>query len=284
MPLESAAGSRLCARRWYNRPKCPAARPVVGQGTGQTLSHIWELSIFNMEPDHLKESLQPLRGAAKPPQRAQILRSDSSGGERSGTPYIPLPEQDQRKEPGGSSGNKSHPPHRFRRWLLLAVAACGIAIGSWYLFPRTPAANMLVLTAADIDQNATEDARTALNRGEIPASLTNSSPEIRKQVQEGELALSTKRLLDPQVASGVVVHVTVSVSGQLTGVDLLTSERPVGTVFPIGRKTPTRFHFVVDQAGSVGFVTCSVHSITGRTAVTGPLTSGQQADLEVIEQ
>jgi hypothetical protein len=222
--------------------------------------------------------------AAKRSRRAQILQPGSSGGERSGTPYIALPGEHQGKESEVTLGNKSRASTRLRGWLLLAAAACGIAIGSWYLFPRTSATNTLVLTAADIDQKATDDARAALNRGEIPASLANSSPEIRNKIQEGQLALSTKRLLDPQTVPGVLVHVMVSVSGQLTGVDLLTSERPVGTVFPIGRSTPTQFHFVVDQAGPAGSVTCSVRSTTGRTAVTGPLGPGQQADLEVIEQ
>ena len=232
----------------------------------------------------MKESLQPSRSAAKPARRAQILQSGSTGGERSGTPYIALPEENQSKVSEAALGNKSRAPNRLRGWLLVAAAACGIAIGSWYLFPRTPAANTLVLTAADIDQKATDDARAALNRGEIPASLANASPEIQKKIQEGQLALSTKRFLDPQTVSGVVVHLMVSVSGQLTGVDLLTSEHPVGTAFPIGRSTPTQFHFVVDQAGPAGSVTCSVHSTTGQTAATRPLGPGQQADLEVIEQ
>lgn len=212
------------------------------------------------------------------------MQLGSSGAERSGTPYIALPGENQSKESEVTRREKSRAPTRLRGWFLVAAAACGIAIGSWYLFPRTPAANALVLTAADIDQKATDDARAALNRGEIPPSLATASPEIRKEVQEGQLALSTKRLLDPQTVSGVLVHVMVSVSGQLTGVDLLTSERPVGTVFPIGRSTPTQFHFVVDQAGPSGSVTCSVHSTAGRTAVTRPLGPGQQADLEVIEQ
>ena len=240
-----------------------------------------------MEPNHLpmKESLQPSRSAAKPARRAQILQSGSTGGERSGTPYIALPEENQSKKSEAALGNdESRAPNRLRGWLLVAAAACGIAIGSWYLFPRTPAANTLVFTAADIDQKATDDARAALNRGEIPESLATASPEIRKKVQEGQLALSTKRFLDPQTVSGVVVHLMVSVSGQLTGVDLLTSEHPVGTAFPIGRSTPTQFHFVVDQAGPAGSVTCSVHSTTGQTAATRPLGPGQQADLEVIEQ
>jgi hypothetical protein len=260
----------------------------VGQGIrhSKRLSHVWKPPIYNMEPDHLpmKESPESSRSAAKLSRRAQVLRSGSSGGERSGTPYVPLPEEDQRKKAGLASANKAHARNKFRGWLLVAAAACGIAIGSWYLFPRTPASTTLILTAADIDQKATEDARAALNRGENPASLANYSPEIRKKIQEGQLDLSTKRLLDPQTAPGVLVHVMVSVGGQLIGVDLLTSEHPVGTVFPISRSTPTRFHFVVDQAGPAGSVDCSVHSTTGRTAVTGPLAPGQQADLDVIEQ
>lgn len=232
----------------------------------------------------MKESLQPSPFPAKRSRRAPISPSGSSSGERSGMPYVPLPGEERTKESQVLSGKKSDKFTGFKGWILVAAAACGIAIGSWCLVPRTAGPSRLILAAADIDQKATDEARTALNRGEIPAFLTNSSPEIRKKIQDGDLALSTKRLLDPQTASGVVVHVLVSVGGQLTGVDLLTSEHPVGTVFPIGRSTPTKFHFVVDQAGPAGSVTCSVRSIAGSGATTRPLTPGQQADLEVIER
>jgi len=54
----------------------------------------------------------------------------------------------------------------------------------------------LFVTDRDLDKAATENAKSALQRGEIPPSFAKDSDETRRQVQSGEQALFTLRIID----------------------------------------------------------------------------------------
>ena len=86
---------------------------------------------------------------------------------------------------------------------------------------------ILTLTPADIDYAATDAARAALARGEIPPVLANADAATRQNILSGKEDLYTKRLLQ-QNQSGILVHARVSTGGVFVGEDLLTAERPAG--------------------------------------------------------
>ncbi|MDQ2869065.1 MAG: hypothetical protein M3R59_11765 [Verrucomicrobiota bacterium] len=140
---------------------------------------------------------------------------------------------------------------------------------------------VLTLTPADIDYAATDAARAALARGEIPAVLANADAATRQNILSGKENLYTKRLLQ-QNQRGILVHARVSTGGVFLGEDLLTAERPQGTTFPAGPRAPTHFHFTTEQAGPNGVVSCWVQSVNGGVVTTRPMAAGDSADLEVI--
>lgn len=180
-----------------------------------------------------------------------------------------------------------------RRVPLLAVAFIAAALVSgiiWkqevlphWMHPWTAVQQeqILTLTPADIDYAATDVARAALARGEIPPVLANADAATRQNILSGKENLYTKRLLQ-QNQSGILVHARVSTSGVFMGEDLLTAERPQGTTFPAGPGAPTHFHFTVEQAGPNGVVSCWVKSVNGGVVTTRPMAAGDSADLEVI--
>jgi hypothetical protein len=180
-----------------------------------------------------------------------------------------------------------------RRVPLLAVAFIAAALVSgiiWkqevlphWMHPWTAVQQeqILTLTPADIDYAATDVARAALARGEIPPVLANADAATRQNILSGKENLYTKRLLQ-QNQSGILVHARVSTGGVFMGEDLLTAERPQGTTFPAGPGAPTHFHFTVEQAGPNGVVSCWVKSVNGGVVTTRPMAAGDSADLEVI--
>jgi hypothetical protein len=140
----------------------------------------------------------------------------------------------------------------------------------------------LTLTEADVDQAATDAARAALSRGEIPPVLAKADAETRSKVLSGEEKLYTKNLLNENEDREVIVHVQVSSGGVLLGEDTLTMAHQNTMTFPARPGVPTHFHDTVEKAGPNGVVTCYLHSAAGTVVHTPPMAAGQSGDLETI--
>jgi hypothetical protein len=206
-------------------------------------------------------------------------------GSRSGRAYVPqtaasgMSDQPQNGHPVKKDWRKS-----ALIYLLVLMAAAGIAGGGYYAWQHaggTSTSQVLMLSDSDIDQQLTQQARDSLQRGEVPSYLKNTSQQALEKIKNGEMDLTRKQLFDPAKASGIMVHVYVSIDGQLALTDVLTEEHPKTTIVPVSRKSVTNFHFVVDSAGPQGTVTCFVPSNEGIILHTPPLAAGGQADLEM---
>ena len=209
-------------------------------------------------------------------------------GSRSGRAYVGMPTAES-----GSSDEpqNSHPVRKDWRktaliCLLVAVGMAGIAGGGYYAWQHfggggTPAPQVLMLSDSDIDQQLTQQARDSLQRGEVPSYLRNASQPVLDKIKNGEMDLTRKQLFDPTKASGAMVHVYVTVDGQLALTDVLTEEHRQTTIIPVSRKSVTHFHFAVDSSGTLGTITCFVPSNDGIVLHTLPLATGGQADLEM---
>jgi hypothetical protein len=191
---------------------------------------------------------------------------------------------------GTPSVTSSRRKSRVRLLAVLFIAAALVSGFIWkqevlphWMHPWTAVQQeqILTLTPADIDYAATDAARAALARGEIPPVLANADAATRQNILSGKENLYTKRLLQ-QNQSGILVHARVSTGGIFLGEDLLTAERPQGTTFPAGPGAPTHFHFTAEQAGPNGVVSCWVKSVNGGVVTTRPMAAGDSADLEVI--
>jgi hypothetical protein len=141
---------------------------------------------------------------------------------------------------------------------------------------------VLTLTEADVDHAATDAARAALARGEIPPILAKADAETRNKVLSGEEKLYTKNLLNENEDKEVIIHVQVSSGGVLLGEDTLTMEHRHTTTFPGRPGVPTHFHNTVEKAGPKGVVTCYLNSAGGTFVHTPPMAAGQSGDLETI--
>ena len=227
-----------------------------------------------------------IRRAARLDPGARVRGIADSGVRTRGKAYTEKPQTDA---PAVTGSRKK------RRMRILAVAVIAAALISGFVWKQevlphwthpwtaVQQEQILTLTPADIDYAATDAARAALARGEIPPVLANADAATRQNILSGKENLYTKRLLQ-QNQSGILVHARVSTGGVFLGEDLLTAERPQGTTFPAGPGAPTHFHFTVEQAGSNGVVSCWVKSVNGRVVTTRPMATGDSADLEVIAQ
>ncbi len=242
------------------------------------------LQMMESNPDPLEPEI---RRAARldPSTRARGIAD--SGVRTRGKAYTEKPQT------GGTPPVTSS--RKKRRVPLLAVAFIAAALVSGFIWKQevlphwmhpwtaVQQEQILTLTPADIDYAATDAARAALARGEIPPVLANADAATRQNILSGKENLYTKRLLQ-QNQSGILVHARVSTGGVFLGEDLLTAERPQGTTFPAGPGAPTHFHFTVEQAGPNGVVSCWVKSVNGGVVTTRPMAAGDSADLEVIAQ
>ncbi len=194
------------------------------------------------------------------------------------------------------NGHRVHKDWRKSAFICLLVAAAiaGIAGGGYYAWQQqqqqqqqqqhsggTPAAQVLMLSDSDIDQQLTQQARESLQRGEVPPYLRTTSQQVLDKIKNGEMDLTRKQLFDSTKVSGVMIHVYVSIDGQIALTDMLTAEHHQTTIIPVSRKSVTHFHFAVDSAGAYGTVTCFVPSSDGTILRTPPLATGGQADLEM---
>jgi hypothetical protein len=209
-------------------------------------------------------------------------------GSRSGRAYVPI------EATGSGVSDQTQNGHRVRKdwrksaliYLLVAVGLAGIAGGGYYAWQQqhsggTSTSQVLMLSDSDIDQQLTQQARESLQRGEVPPYLRNTSQQVLDKIKNGEMDLTRKQLFDSTKASGVMIHVYVSIDGQIALTDVLTQEHPQTTIIPVSRKSVTHFHFAVDSAGAYGTVTCFVPASDGIILRTSPLATGGQADLEM---
>jgi hypothetical protein len=200
-----------------------------------------------------------------------------------------LREESEKRQPSGQENVVATPDKMGKPifWIIVVVAA-GLALGatywSWHRFAGNTSQNLLSLTAADVNRPLTQSARTALLQGQVPNYLSSSSTEILNKIKNGEMDLVSKNLFESSPSPGVMVHVYISVNGQAAANEVLTPENPKTTIFPISRNSITRFHYVVDSAGSSGTVSLSVRPTSGASLSTGPLATGAQADLRLIER
>ena len=244
---------------------------------------------MNSNPD--SRSPQSSGSSARPDPETDERSTPSLAGGR-GKAYTKLPDSTITPQPVGR--RKSRVP-----WLLGAIAAITLAVSGlvWkqdslphWTHPWSPVQQVqmqqqiqtLTLTDADVDHAATDAARAALSRGEIPPVLANADAETRNKVLSGEEKLYTKNLLSENEDKEVIVHVSVSSGGVLLGEDTLTMAHPQATTFPVGPGVPTLFHYTVEKAGPTGVVTCQVDSSAGPSVHTPPMPAGQSAELETI--
>jgi hypothetical protein len=242
------------------------------------------LLMMESTPDPLEPELRRASKRLDPAARTRAIAD--TGANPRGKSYTEKPDLVAKPAAAASA--------RKKRFPLLAVAAVTVtlvlsgfvwkqdALPHW-MHPWTAVQQeqTVTLTAADIDYAATEAARAALGRGEIPPVLANADAATRQKILSGEENLYTKRLLK-QSERGILVHARVSTGGVFLGEDLLTTERPQGTTFPAGPGAPTHFHFTVEQAGPNGVVSCWVQSVNGGVVTTRPMAAGESADLEAI--
>jgi hypothetical protein len=235
-------------------------------------------------PDPLEPELRRAADRLDPSVRARGI-ADTRGKTR-GKAYTEKPNFEEKDAIIGA---------KKKRLPLLVIAFIAAALVSGFIWKQevlphwmhpwaaVQQEQVLTLTPADIDYAATDAARAALARGEIPPVLANADVATRQNILSGKESLYTKRLLQ-QNQSGILVHARVSTGGVFLGEDLLTAERPQGTTFPAGPGAPTHFHFTTEQAGPNGAVTCWVNSVNGGAVTTRPMAAGDSADLEVIAQ
>jgi hypothetical protein len=224
----------------------------------------------------------------RPEAKTGKKEGDSYRGTRSGRAYVPLEAGLENPQLPGHEKAIAEPGKNGKAifWIIVVVAA-GLALGatywSWHQFGDS-STNLLSLSAADIDQQLTQSARTSLLRGQVPTYLSSASTEVLNKIKNGEMDLAAKNLVDSSQFSGAMAHVYISINGQAATNEVLTSEHSKATIFPISRNSVTRFHYVVDSAGPGGTVRLSIPSTSGAAISTGPLVNGAQADLQVIER
>ena len=230
-----------------------------------------------MEPQPQKEN-SGLRRREMAPKRAGEKQSLADSRSR-GTAYIPKPEFAEEEK-------KPIPQRKWKQWVILgaAVGLLGLAAIEIPQWLQPHAQSSFVLTAADIDQVATANAREALRAGQIPPELASYPKQILQRIADGEESLYTKRLLPPETPAEVRVHVTVSQDGAAVGDDVLTPEHPTGQPFPASRNSPTQFHFTVEQPGPSHQVTCWVKSENSGVIYTRAMGQGESDDLQARAQ
>lgn len=133
-----------------------------------------------------------------------------------GKAYTPLP----RIEP--------HRSARLRGGIVAAIAVAAVVAGIVILSqvsdrhsPAPPPAlgvpatqahdtQVLFLSSQDLDLEATEQAKSALARGEVPPVLRNAPLETRRQIASGEQQLYSVRLMDFADEDGDAVSIAVN--------------------------------------------------------------------------
>jgi hypothetical protein len=232
-----------------------------------------------LEPQPQKAKAEPQRQKSAPDLRKQLAAKQSLSESRSrGAAYIPKPEFPEDKKQPVLRGN-------WKQWVIVSAAAAVLGLAALeipqWLAPHHP--SEFVLTAADVDQVATANARTVLRAGHTPPELARYPKELLQRIADGDESLYTKRLLPPEAAE-MRVHVTVSQNGAVLDDEELTPEHPSTQSFPAGRNSPTQFHFIVEQPGPSRQVTCWMKSENSGAVYTRPMGQGESDDLQARAQ
>jgi hypothetical protein len=232
-----------------------------------------------LEPPPQKAKAEPQRQKSAPDLRKQLAAKQSLSESRSrGAAYIPKPEFPEDKKQPVLRGN-------WKQWVIVSAAAAVLGLAALeipqWLAPHHP--SEFVLTAADVDQVATANARTVLRAGHTPPELARYPKELLQRIADGDESLYTKRLLPPEAAE-MRVHVTVSQNGAVLDDEELTPEHPSTQSFPAGRNSPTQFHFIVEQPGPSRQVTCWMKSENSGAVYTRPMGQGESDDLQARAQ
>lgn len=232
-----------------------------------------------LEPPPQKAKAEPQRQKSAPDLRKQLAAKQSLSESRSrGAAYIPKPEFPEDKKQPVLRGN-------WKQWVIVSAAAAVLGLAALeipqWLAPHHP--SEFVLTAADVDQVATANARTVLRAGHTPPELARYPKELLQRIADGDESLYTKRLLPPEAAE-MRVHVTVSQNGAVLEDEELTPEHPSTQSFPAGRNSPTQFHFIVEQPGPSRQVTCWMKSENSGAVYTRPMGHGESDDLQARAQ
>ena len=178
-----------------------------------------------LEPQPQKAKAEPQRQKSAPDLRKQLAAKQSLSESRSrGAAYIPKPEFPEDKKQPVLRGN-------WKQWVIVSAAAAVLGLAALeipqWLAPHHP--SEFVLTAADVDQVATANARTVLRAGHTPPELARYPKELLQRIADGDESLYTKRLLPPEAAE-MRVHVTVSQNGAVIrrrGIDTGASEHSI---------------------------------------------------------
>ncbi|MBI5882220.1 MAG: hypothetical protein HZB91_03850 [Elusimicrobia bacterium] len=193
----------------------------------------------------------------EPPQRRDSERGGSEPGfAAGGAGYTPLPDLE--------------PKPKQRRIGPLAAAGLALVLGLgglgvWHVRkPEPPAepanisaqapapasvAQVLAVGRAEFDRAATEAAREALKRGDIPPVLAQASPELRREVAEARMDLFSIRLVDSAAEDGDVV--VVSVDGKTLGRVNLSNAGAVLTL-PLKPGASTSLKVLAEKDGGGG--------------------------------
>ncbi|MBI4676618.1 MAG: hypothetical protein HY748_03465 [Elusimicrobia bacterium] len=173
-----------------------------------------------------------------------------------GAGYTPLPDFETRPK-----------PRRFGPLAALGLAlAFGLGgVGVWHgMRPRRPAepprveaqapapaplAQVLAVGRAEFDRAATEAAREALKRGDVPPVLAQASPDLRREVAEARMDLFSVRLVDTVAEDGDVV--IIFVDGKPLGRVDLSNAGAVLTL-PLKPGTSTGLKVVAEKDGGGG--------------------------------
>jgi hypothetical protein len=169
---------------------------------------------MDQKPEGSRSSGPHLKRSAEPELSRKARQNSSEPALRGGKAYTEKPDlrNEARDEDGGGE--------KRRRVKIAAVAAAVVLtaaglffaspIGQGWLHPGPQAeqtqAHTLIFTDKDLDVAATQKARDALRRGEVPPEVARLSEDERREILNGERAFFTERIVD-EVNSLLYFHV-----------------------------------------------------------------------------
>lgn len=175
-----------------------------------------------------------------------------------GAAYIPRPD-------ASSSAGSSK---KARKWWLIAIcAACAVGITLGLVSMNSPSRpssgppsqvqsgpvvqkdKILLVSDKDLDKEATENARMALKRGEIPPSLAEAPEQTRKEVLAGESALFKLHIIDSVAEDGDAV--TVYMNGAPYG-EIILSHAGADLTVALKRDSTAQLRIVATHDGGGG--------------------------------
>jgi hypothetical protein len=229
--------------------------------------------------DHGEHAANPAPGSktrVEPDRQVGTAGAKGSGLTASG--YTP--------KPSFESGVKRR-TQRIRLILFAAVSAVLIGGGALMLnhhsgspgasttnlqaSSRVESQNVVFVSDRDLDVQATEAARAALKRGEVPPSLANLPPQVRQELLSGERSFyHTRPAIERRDDDTAAVRISVDA---IQFQDVILSHVPAYFSLPLKRNVPAEVTYLVtaDRGGKgVAFeVVSSTRQLTTRTLMVG---------------